>query len=238
MSIRETDNDSVLSGFPASAFSLTAREIDELQRLDSRRYVVLDETDSVFSELLKNAISQLLATKKVYFVLLEHGPEQISKLRSHRKLLYWHRAAIGPENFEEVEMPIPPNQSQMAALVQLTEQNLDYCLEHLLNSLLAFGYVAPQGSQSFKKSETDFLKHILSAPLHDGKLSRINIPKVLAHHIQPGRQLFRIFATGRDEEVLEFFMHRSDAAAFAETLKPVEMRYHSEFKKLTINILE
>ena len=229
MSTWETDNDSVLSGFPASALRLTAREIDELDRFDSRRYVVLDETDTVFSDLLKNIISQLLATKKVCFVLLEHGPQRVSKLRSHRKMLYWHRAAIGPENFEEVEMPIPPDQSQMAALIRLTEQNLDYCLEHLLNSLLAFGHIAPQGSQSFEGSETDFLNHILSAPLHDGKLCRINIPKVLAHHIQPGRQLFRIFATGRDEEVLEFFVHRSDAAAFAETLKPVEMGLRAEF---------
>ncbi len=231
MSIRETDNGSILSGLPASALHLNAREIDELHRFDSRRYVVLDETDSVFSELLKNAVSQLLAIKKVYFVLLEHGPAQTSKLRSHRKMLYQHRAAIGPENFVEVEMPIQPNhQSQMAGVVRLTEQNCDYCLGHLLTSHLAFGYVVPRGSRSFAVSRANFLNHILSEPLHEGKLSRINIPKVLVRHIKPGRQLFRIFATGRDEEVLEFFVHRSDAEVFAEILKPVEMRCRAEFE--------
>ena len=230
MRFRETDNGSILSGFPASALHLTARETDELHQFDSRRYVVLDEADSIFSELLKNVISQLLVTQKVYFVLLENGPTQMSKVRSHRKLLYWHRAAIGPENFTEVEMSIPPNQSQMAGLVRLTEQNCDYCLGHLLTTHLAFGYVVPRGSRSFAVSRADFLNRILSEPMYDGKLSRINIPKVLAHYIQPGRQLFRIFATGRDEEVLEFFTHQSDAAAFAETLKPVEMRYRAEFE--------
>jgi hypothetical protein len=227
MSIQETDNDNILRGFPASARHLTDSETNALQRFSSWEYVVLDETDSVFSELLKNAVSQLLATQKVYFVLLENGPTQMSRVRSHRKLLYWHRAAIGPENFTEVEMSIPPNQSQMAALVRLTEQNFDYCLEHLITSHLAFGYVLPLGSRSFEGSETNFLSHVLSEMQNDG---RINIPKVLARYIKPGRQLFRIFATGRDEEVLEFFMHQSDAEAFAEILKPVEVRLRAEFE--------
>ena len=124
-------------------------------------YFKEDDSALEFKMFFKDLMEWLLQNNNIYFVLSENYASKANRLRSYKKLHHHEIEEIGSHNLHEEEVEIQNELTVIASIVRLTNTNLTYCSNNLIDSLLRFGYIIPKGVRSFNVSRGEFLNNIM-----------------------------------------------------------------------------
>ena len=192
--------------FPLSKRSVNNNDLPKLSKINVQEIIIEEYYDQKFNTELKFTLESLLKENKVYLTYIENFASYKSKVRSFRKMFYSYRNKIGKNNLFETETD--ENQSVLTSIIKLDKENIDFCLEELVNSNLAFGFIVPKKSRSFKKNRTHFLNQLIENRLEE-KTIEINFLKLLIENVNLKKHLFTIHRT-ESKEYLRFFSQKDE----------------------------
>ena len=194
-----------LEKFPLSLSELGEKEIKKLSEISVLEFKINDYSDCLFEKLLKNLMNTIIKTHKLYFIYFESLPQKKTQIRSFKKIFRSHKSKLGKVNLFELEVDIEPNKSIISALVKIDKNNIDYCIDELINSNFSFGYATLKDKRSFPVNKTEFInKHILNK-LEGRKLFKVNLLKSISQNLNANKIIFDLKISGRDEEIIEIF---------------------------------
>jgi hypothetical protein len=194
--------------FPLSKRSVNNNDLHKLSKINVQEIIIEEYYDQKFNTELKVTLESLLKENKVYLTYTENFASYKSKVRSFRKMFYSYRNKIGKNNLFETETETDENQSVLTSIIKLDKENIDFCLEELVNSNLAFGFIVPKKSRSFKKNRTHFLNQLIEDRLEERKAIEINFLKLLSKNVNLKKHIFTIHRI-ESKEYLRFFSQRN-----------------------------
>lgn len=226
ITIKKVDN--ILSG---TDFTFALKQVNEKERsalgtFNGISYAIYDQSNHLFPRILKDMMMALLQEHKIYLIYIESNPQPTTKIRSHKKMFDVNvQKQIKPNNIFEYEHQLGNGKSLKTGMVRMTEANCEYCIDHLLNSNFAFGYIVPTTKRSFKNNRQAFLKDVAFFNLDGLKTVRVNLPKIIASCLGPNQEVFTILTTGKDEEIIRFYHKKEGHEDFSGLLNAVAARY-------------
>lgn len=193
--------------FPLSRKYITDNDLDNLSEINVQETTIEEYYEQKFNAELKATLKSFLDNNKIYLIHIENFAAYKNKVRSFRKMFYSYRENIGKNNILETEIDINENQSVLSSIIKLDKKNIDFCLEELINSNLAFGFIVPKKSRSFKKNRTHFLNQLIKNRLEE-KTIEINFLKSLSNNLNKNKVIFTIHRT-ESKEFLRFFSKKN-----------------------------
>jgi hypothetical protein len=195
--------------FPLSKMSVNNNDLHKLSKINVQEIIIEKYYKQKFNTELKIILESIVKKNKVYLTYIENFESHKSKVRSFRKMFYTYREKIGKKNLFETEIDTTENQSILTSIIKLDRKNIDFCLEELINSNLAFGFIIPKKSRSFKKNRTHFLNQLIKNRLEDEKTLKINFLKLLSQNVNLKKYIFTIHRT-ESKEYLRFFSQKDE----------------------------
>ncbi|GJL61329.1 MAG: hypothetical protein NPIRA03_41860 [Nitrospirales bacterium] len=206
--IHKSENilDDQFFNFDYSKQFLSEREIVGLQEIKGVSFYVKGETSFLeFDVFLKQLFKILLSKYKIYLILSENYPDSINRLRSYKKLLYKREEKIGKENLHQTEVEIGNKKSILTSIIKVDENNLDYCVQNLIDSLFRFGLIVKKGKRSFRESKEEYLQEIIKEKANINNRLELNLLKVAESNKSSNSFIIRIQSDGRDNISIEIY---------------------------------
>lgn len=220
--IHKSENilDDQFFNFDYSKQFLSEREIVGLQEIKGVSFYVKGE-DSIleFDVFLKQLFKILLPNYKIYLILSENYPDSINRLRSYKKLLFKGDEKVGKDNLHQTEVEIGNKQSILTSIVKVDENNLDYCIQNLINSLFRFGLIVERGKRSFRESKEEYLQEIIKEKANIDKRLELNLLKVAESNKSSNSFIIRIQSDGRDNISIEIYGSKKEVDELTMKIK-------------------
>ena len=173
------------------------------------------EQDLFFKALME----RFMEAGHLYFYYLDKMAEPKSRLRSHKKLLYAHREAIGKANLYEEEVELGQCKTIIYSIVRVDKGNVDYVCEYLINSLFSFG-LAKEGNPQTDWLEGLRLTDLLQAhPPLSRKVFDVNLLSVIGRLVNNQTSMIRLFRDGLDNDYLSLFYESESHLSLMKAMK-------------------
>jgi hypothetical protein len=195
-----------------SSIGISEEQISRLNEFEKVRFSVMDYSSLEFSFLLEETLSKLLESYKIYLIYVESKAQVKNKVRSHKKMFYSQKRETGLKEsvIYEKEVDLDGGKSILVSSVKLTNANLKYIVNNLLNSNFRFGYLVRKGKKSFSKNIESFLENVVNLILDHSKITRINFIDLLLSEVKKDKNIFRIPFGVNDRDFLEFLIRKED----------------------------
>ncbi|MBK6621325.1 MAG: hypothetical protein IPG32_10775 [Saprospirales bacterium] len=132
---------------------------------------------------------------------------------------------IEKEDRYEVEVDMVGGESLIAGLVKLNPDNIEYSIQHIINSNLRFVYIVKRDSKNAPANWNEFLRQIVDCRLTEERQTFLHIPKVIANHADEERSLMYLTTNGGDDEIIQFWVLDPE---LRKILSELETRYRSQ----------
>ena len=208
--IKSTDTahilDNPLMPFTRSKEQLSAAEQAFLSKKRAYHYkfeqdVYSAEQSLFFRMLMKRFVGQF----ELYFFYVDKIAEQKTKLRSHKKLMYPHKQAIGPSHLHEAEVELDSGKTLLYSIIHLEEANIDYVCKHLIDSRFAFGLVKDKQEEANRFQGLALTELIQTNPPSSSRIFDLNLLRAIAQLTGPTSSLIHISRDGLDNDYLSLF---------------------------------
>jgi hypothetical protein len=224
--IKIVKNDNLLAATELSIASseVTEREKTVLHGYCGLSYVVFEQSGELFRYMLTDLMGELLTEYRVFLVYLEKGVGQMSRVRTHKKMFYHlpHDVIKKTDTFE-YECIVEAEKSLMTGMIEMNVENFEYCVSHLINGRLDFGYILPKDNNI--SDPQMFLHNVVTERIKKTKLIRVNILKILASHSEKNSKAFTIMGSGRDEEIIRFYCEKHQQDHFFSRLNAAVLKH-------------
>lgn len=204
---------------------LTPDQIAKLAKFERVEYIFEDFSSQSGNDFFREAVQLLLPSSDVYLVFAEPQPQRKSAVRSHKKMFYDMRDAIRKEDRIETEVETGDGYSVLAGTIRLTPDTVEFWSQNIFLSILQFVYVVKRSPSNEQINWEALLRQIVDERMVSSKIRFPHIPKILANFAGTDRSLITLSSTGRDEEIIEFFVSDKKIKLM---LSELETRYRSQ----------
>ena len=225
--IEKTDRILGAGEFTLSLAELSPQEVERVGRFRQVDFILGEYAEPDLQTFLPQALSGLLEDYKIYLVYVESQSQPISSIRSRKKMFYSWKGWLKEDDRKELEVNTPDGKSLLAGLISLQSAYLDH-MEELLGPNLRFSYLVRRGQRSFATRMEAFLRKVVDARLASVKQTTLNLPRIISAFGHVDKAFIRLMGTGKDEEVIQFFLPKSDSPTpLDRTLAMLEKEYRA-----------
>lgn len=194
--------------FEVNGKDMSEQDKSKLEEIKGKSYLFEQEAEQEFKNFVFDFLKEQLIGADVYLILSESFPETIHKIRTHKKLLYNEKTRFGVENVWETEVPLSSHTSLIAALIQLSEENLKESIAKIFSSEFVFGYIISKAAEK-QLLKTDFLTQTV---LQYMDIDKRRIVKPLALTVDlctEAAKVFRLLTHGNNAQALDVFSYET-----------------------------
>ena len=174
-------------------------------------YFKEDDIESTeFRHFFKSFNRMLLEENDVYWVLAEIYPKKRNRVRSKRLMFYEERKELGEESVLEKEVEFNGGETIIIGAAELTEENLDYCMNKLFNDYFSFGYVINKSKNRFRETAGQKFETIVKEFSNSDKQFQANYLKLAGFLLEEGALIYRVALDGKSNQILEVYGPEKD----------------------------